>query len=1065
MTTFFTHPRTIFWLSIACMWILSGGSSPAEASALTKDPSLNLAKSGSDKSAFQTENVVFAVIGDYGSGEPPEADVANLVKSWNPDFIVTVGDNNYPIGAAYSIDENIGQYYHEYIYPYKGKYGSGASTKNFYPALGNHDWMSNGARPYFNYFSFHNENGYYDFVRGPLHFFIVDSDPNEPDGTTAISKQGKWLKNGLASSTSAFNVVVMHRPPYSSGMHGSTMGMQWPFNAWGADVVLSGHDHLYERIILDGFPYFVNGMGGEGIYSFEAAVPGSQVRFNQDYGAMRVEASNTSMKFQAFTRASLLVDEYTIGDRIPIVTSIVRANPDPSSASSVDFTVTFSESVSDVDASDFSLTAININGASINNVNGSGNAYTVSVNTGTGNGSLRLDLLDDDSIIGQAGDKLGDNGMSNGNFTAGESYAIDQTAPRVISMIRASPNPSNAASVDFTVTFSESVSGVDAFDFSPVSSAPSGVSVGNIMGSGNIYIVSVNTASSEDTLRLNLIDNDTILDLAGNKPGGPGIGNGNFTTGESYMIDKVGPVVSSIIRASPNPSSAFSVDFIVAFSEPVTGLDSSDFIMATNNVSGASILSINSADPFYVVTVSTGFGTGALRLDLNDDDSIADLVGNKAGGTGPGNGNFSNGEIYTIDKSAPKVLSVLRANPDPTSTAAVDLVVTFSQSVTGVDASDFNLLATNLNGASISNITGSENVYTISLDTGMGDGTLRIDLTDDDTIVNGIGIPLGDLGAGNGNFISGESYTIYKTLPRVTSIIRASPNPSGAASVDFIVTFSESVTGVDASDFSLTTIGLSNASISSVNNVDPFYIVTVNTGLGTGILRLDLTDNDSISDLAGNTPGGPGPANGNFTLGEPFNVSKISINFPPPSLRGPQRNFVTNNPTPTFSWTIVRGARAYEINIASDSNFSQIVTSQVGGGLSYTVTPPLLDGIYYWRVRAYNSDLQPGRFSYSQSFTSDTTPPPAPTLLRPADNAPVSTRPTLQWTSIGAAVMYQLEVDNNSDFSSPEFTSLKPNTSIRPSSLRKGVYFWRVRARDMAGNWSNWPTQFIFSIP
>src|SRR4028118_1944089 len=60
----------------------------------------------------------FAVIGDYGQAGQPEQDVANRVKSWSPDFIITVGDNNYPYGEASTIDQNIGQYYRQYIYPY-----------------------------------------------------------------------------------------------------------------------------------------------------------------------------------------------------------------------------------------------------------------------------------------------------------------------------------------------------------------------------------------------------------------------------------------------------------------------------------------------------------------------------------------------------------------------------------------------------------------------------------------------------------------------------------------------------------------------------------------------------------------------------------------------------------------------------------------------------------------------------------------------------------------------------------------------------------------------------------
>ena len=77
--------------------------------------------------------VRFAVIGDYGLAGEPEAGVAALVKSWDPDFIITLGDNNYPDGAADTIDENIGQYYHEYIYPYAGEYGEGSDINRFFP--------------------------------------------------------------------------------------------------------------------------------------------------------------------------------------------------------------------------------------------------------------------------------------------------------------------------------------------------------------------------------------------------------------------------------------------------------------------------------------------------------------------------------------------------------------------------------------------------------------------------------------------------------------------------------------------------------------------------------------------------------------------------------------------------------------------------------------------------------------------------------------------------------------------------------------------------------------------
>ena len=210
----------------------------------------------------QSEDVVrFAVIGDYGSGNSAEQAVADMVKSWEPDFIITTGDNNYNDGAADTIDEHIGQFYHEYIYPYVGTYGPGADINRFFPTLGNHDWNTPDAQPYLDYFTLPGNERYYDFVWGPVHFFALDSDSNEPDGNTVDSLQAFWLRTGLVASEQPWNIVYLHHTVLSSGMHGSMDEVQWPFREWGASAVLFGHDHLYERIVHEGFPYFVNGAG------------------------------------------------------------------------------------------------------------------------------------------------------------------------------------------------------------------------------------------------------------------------------------------------------------------------------------------------------------------------------------------------------------------------------------------------------------------------------------------------------------------------------------------------------------------------------------------------------------------------------------------------------------------------------------------------------------------------------------------------------------------------------------------------------------------------------------
>ncbi|MDF2437916.1 MAG: hypothetical protein K0Q95_2292 [Bacteroidota bacterium] len=257
----------------------------------------------------------FAIIGDYGSNSTNEAAVANLVKSWQPEYILTVGDNNYPNGAESTIDANIGKYYHDYIYPYMGAYGSSASTNKFFPSSGNHDYVTSGAVPYYNYFTLPGNERYYDFVKGDVHFYAINSNPQEPDGTSATSAQALWLKNKLAASVSKWDIVYFHHAPYcSDSVHmNSALYMNWPFQAWGADAVIAGHAHIYERIIKNGFPYIVNGLGGQSKYGiFPNPVEGSVVRYSENYGAMKVDVKTDSLRFRFYNISNTLIDDYSL---------------------------------------------------------------------------------------------------------------------------------------------------------------------------------------------------------------------------------------------------------------------------------------------------------------------------------------------------------------------------------------------------------------------------------------------------------------------------------------------------------------------------------------------------------------------------------------------------------------------------------------------------------------------------------------------------------------------------------------------------------------------------------
>lgn len=293
-----------------------------------------------------TRSIRFAVIGDYGAarrdGPDAERDVANLVAGWNPDVIITTADNCYPNCQDFStIDEDIGQFYHSFIYPYKGNYGAGATANKFFPSIGNHDWnWINPSTPsldvYSNYFTLPGNGRYYDFAEGPVHFFALNVDYRElfrdPDGITSDSIQGNWLRNGLANAPEPWKVVYFHFPPYTSGnwmpqdFHAY---MRWPFKEWGASVVFTGHTHFYERLNINGFPYIINGLGGAtDLDELDPPTTGSMVRYTGDFGAQLADATDTTMTIKFITRSGITIDtlslQYPCPPRCGVSNDIIR---------------------------------------------------------------------------------------------------------------------------------------------------------------------------------------------------------------------------------------------------------------------------------------------------------------------------------------------------------------------------------------------------------------------------------------------------------------------------------------------------------------------------------------------------------------------------------------------------------------------------------------------------------------------------------------------------------------------------------------------------------------------
>jgi PKD repeat protein len=256
-------------------------------------------------------NTVEQFVGVTGSGPPPEAAVelaaagdiagcgqerdeatAKLLDALPNAAVATLGDNVY--GAAT-------------LAQYNNCYGPnwGRHISRTRPAPGNHDYDEPGASGYFAYFGAaagDPAKGYYSYRLGAWHVIALNTEVSMKDG----SAQVQWLRADLAAHPAACTLAYWHRPRFSSGPHGNSLLPQVPFKILydaGADVVLVGHDHTYERFapqtpdgIADparGIRQFVVGTGGESHYALVDRKPNSEVFNNMTSGIIKLTLKAT----------------------------------------------------------------------------------------------------------------------------------------------------------------------------------------------------------------------------------------------------------------------------------------------------------------------------------------------------------------------------------------------------------------------------------------------------------------------------------------------------------------------------------------------------------------------------------------------------------------------------------------------------------------------------------------------------------------------------------------------------------------------------------------------------
>ena len=243
-------------------------------------------------------SVRFAVIGDTGSGSSTQRQVGTMMAQYHAvfpfEFVLMMGDNMYGGEAPKDFEKKFSE-------PYKALLDN---KVKFYASLGNHDQALQTNFTDFNM----NGKEYYRFKKGNVAFYALNS--NYMD-----KKQVEWLESELAKDTSEWKICFFHHPPYSSAKsHGSDSQLREVvepiFIKYGVNVVLTGHDHVYERIKPQkGIYYFVSGAGGKlRAGDVKDTSPITEKSYDRDLHFMLFEVTGDQMHFQAISRTGETID-------------------------------------------------------------------------------------------------------------------------------------------------------------------------------------------------------------------------------------------------------------------------------------------------------------------------------------------------------------------------------------------------------------------------------------------------------------------------------------------------------------------------------------------------------------------------------------------------------------------------------------------------------------------------------------------------------------------------------------------------------------------------------------
>lgn len=250
--------------------------------------------------SFTTSDPVLVGAGDIATCEKTrDEETANLL-GLIPGTVFTTGDNVYDTGST-----------NEFANCYEPSWGRYKSRT--YPSVGNHEYNTLNAQPYFDYFGSRAGEvgkGYYSYNLGKWHVIVLNSNCDAVSCSEG-SQQELWLKNDLQNNATQCTVAYMHHPLFSSGPHGNNINVKPLWNTLydaNVDLVLAGHDHDYERFAAQdpdgnavasrGIREIVVGTGGKSRYDFTDIKSNSIVRDNSTYGVLKLTLKPTSYDWQ-----------------------------------------------------------------------------------------------------------------------------------------------------------------------------------------------------------------------------------------------------------------------------------------------------------------------------------------------------------------------------------------------------------------------------------------------------------------------------------------------------------------------------------------------------------------------------------------------------------------------------------------------------------------------------------------------------------------------------------------------------------------------------------------------